>query len=207
MAELDHKYEMRQLRIFQKMVEQGTLSSVSAVPWILTLFFAGLIYRHYRPVHFSPSSRSALAEAELVYKDDHVSHSVFVTFDLDKGVPASNAKLQALFTRSEPVKILVWTTTPWTLTANMGVAVHPELQYVAVRSNVESAAVHGLVIVAKERLEALAEVLGEMEVIAELTGPFDYLLSCILAELDFEPRFRPGRRDIPSYILLSDTSE
>jgi isoleucyl-tRNA synthetase len=98
---LDHDYEMRQLRIFQKMVERG------------------LIYRHYRPVHYSPSSRSALAEAELVYKDDHVSHSVYVTFDLDLQSHVSSVALQNLVAGQTKVQILVWTTTPWTLTANM----------------------------------------------------------------------------------------
>ncbi|PBK70887.1 isoleucyl-tRNA synthetase [Armillaria solidipes] len=84
---LDHGYEMRQLAIFQKMVENG------------------LIYRHYRPVHFSPSSRSALAEAELVYKDNHISHSVY------------SGEKYAKY--SHDIRLLVWTTTPWTLTANM----------------------------------------------------------------------------------------
>ncbi|KAK0232349.1 tRNA synthetases class I-domain-containing protein [Armillaria nabsnona] len=95
---LDHGYEMRQLN--------------------------GLIYRHYRPIHFSPSSRSALAEAELVYKGDHISHSVFVTFNLDA---AQSGERYAKFGRD--IKLLVWTTTPWTLTANMGIAVNPELAY------------------------------------------------------------------------------
>lgn len=128
-----------------------------------------MICRRYRPVHFSPSSRSALAEAELIYKDDHVSHSVFVNFDLDKN-NTKNEKLQALFASvgNEPVKVLVWTTTPWTLTANMGIAVHPDLIYVITRS-----AASEVVIVSKERLEALAEILGEgTEVVAELTGSF-----------------------------------
>ncbi|KAK0445212.1 tRNA synthetases class I-domain-containing protein [Armillaria borealis] len=103
---LDHGYEMRQLAIFQKMVENG------------------LIYRHYRPVHFSPSSRSALAEAELVYKDDHTSHSVYVTFNLHV---AQSGERYAKYGRD--IKLLVWTTTPWTLTANMGIAVNPDLAY------------------------------------------------------------------------------
>ena len=88
---------MRQLQIFKKMVEKG------------------LIYRHYRPVHYSPSSRSALAEAELVYKDEHVSHSVYVTFQLDQDAVRQSSALQGL----EDIQLLVWTTTPWTLTANM----------------------------------------------------------------------------------------
>jgi isoleucyl-tRNA synthetase len=77
----------------------------------------GLIYRHYRPVHYSPSSLSALAEAELSYKDDHVSHSVFVTFDLDKASLSSS--LVPLVSTVPKLQLLVWTTTPWTLTANM----------------------------------------------------------------------------------------
>ncbi|KXN89152.1 Isoleucine--tRNA ligase [Leucoagaricus sp. SymC.cos] len=149
---LDHKYEMYQLGLFQKMVELG------------------YIFRHYRPVHYSPSSRSALAEAELVYKDDHVSRSVFVTFDLKHIANANQsdsegvAKLQALLNKDEPVKLLVWTTTPWTLTANMGIAVNPELHYVVVR------AADGVFVVARERLEALGDMIGDVKVLFELMG-------------------------------------
>lgn len=77
----------------------------------------GLIFRRYRPVHFSPSSRSALAEAELVYKDDHVSHSVFVTFDLNTTEDVTVFQTHRLV--GQAIQLLVWTTTPWTLTANM----------------------------------------------------------------------------------------
>ncbi|KAK0232336.1 tRNA synthetases class I-domain-containing protein, partial [Armillaria nabsnona] len=83
-----------------------------------------LIYRHYQPIHFFPSSRSVLVEAELVYKGDHISHSVFVTFNLDA---AQSGEIYAKF--GCDIKLLVWTTTPWTLIANMGIAVNPELAY------------------------------------------------------------------------------
>ncbi|SJL18208.1 uncharacterized protein ARMOST_21786 [Armillaria ostoyae] len=106
MADWSKETTYRTLAIFQKMVENG------------------LIYRHYRPVRFSPSSRSVLAEEELVYKDDHISHSVYVTFNLDA---AQSGERYAKFGRD--IKLLVWTTTPWTLTANMGIAVKPELAY------------------------------------------------------------------------------
>ncbi len=101
------------------------VSSKSSSPWLkkvdinsiqildTLIYISGLIYRKYRPVHYSPSSHSALAEAELVYKEDHVSHSVYVTFDVDL---MSNPNLQQF---SVPMQLLVWTTTPWTLTANM----------------------------------------------------------------------------------------
>ena len=97
----DRHYEMRQLRIFQKMVAKG------------------LIYRQHRPVHYSPSSRSALAEAELEYVDKHVSHSVYVAFDLDEATVSRIPILKELHSKNTKVQLLVWTTTPWTLTANM----------------------------------------------------------------------------------------
>lgn len=98
----DHDYEIRQLRVFQKMVDRG------------------LIYRHYRPVHYSPSSRSALAEAELVYAQDHVSHSVYVSFELDLASQEEmSVSLRDIVQSQRRVQLLVWTTTPWTLSANM----------------------------------------------------------------------------------------
>lgn len=79
----------------------------------------GLIYRQHRPVHYSPSSRSALAEAELVYNEAHVSHSVYVSFQLDSASEHISDRLRTLLADKENVSMLVWTTTPWTLTANM----------------------------------------------------------------------------------------
>lgn len=98
---IDTEYELRQLEIFKAMVEKG------------------LIYHQHRPVHYSPSSRSALAEAELVYNEAHVSHSVYVSFQLDPAGEHMSDALRALIADKENVSVLVWTTTPWTLTANM----------------------------------------------------------------------------------------
>ncbi|KAG9311700.1 hypothetical protein JVU11DRAFT_7938 [Chiua virens] len=148
---LDHQYEMRQLRIFQKMVSKG------------------LIYRDYRPVYFSPSSRSALAEAELVYRDDHVSHSVYVAIPLESTLESTGSSKLMQIIGQESIRLLVWTTTPWTLSANMGIAVHPDLVYAIVRSPRQS----GLLVVAKDRLSALERVLGsteEVDIVAELPG-------------------------------------
>ena len=133
-------------------------------------FLIGYISRRYRPVHYSPSSRSALAEAELIYKVDHISDSVFVTFDLQsikhdrQANSVGVASLQSLLNGEEPVRLLVWTTTPWTLTANMGIAVNPELHYVVI------SVTSGLFVVAKQRLEALKSVIGELVVLFELMG-------------------------------------
>ncbi|KIY61706.1 isoleucyl-tRNA synthetase [Cylindrobasidium torrendii FP15055 ss-10] len=139
---LDHDYEIRQLNIFKTMVENG------------------MIYRNYRPVHYSPSSRSALAEAELVYKDDHVSHSVYVTFDLDV------ESLPALREFGHSMKLLVWTTTPWTLTANMGVAVHNDLIYTIVKPETSPSSL----IVAKELLSSLEEMLEPYTILGDIQG-------------------------------------
>ena len=106
----DRSYEMRQLCIFQKMVANG------------------LIYRQHRPVYYSPSSRSALAEAELEY-NDHVSESAYVAFDLDTECRITHPELAEAVTKGIMVKFLVWTTTPWTLTANMSIAINQDLLY------------------------------------------------------------------------------
>ena len=97
----DSEYELQQLAVFKAMVERG------------------LIYRQHRPVHYSPSSQSALAEAELVYNDVHVSHSVYISFPLDLSSVETSQKLHTLASGNKSVRLLVWTTTPWTLTANM----------------------------------------------------------------------------------------
>ena len=88
----------------------------------------GLIYRQHRPVHYSPSSQSALAEAELVYNEAHISHSVYVSFALDPTTLSGDSKLGTLLQGRETASLFVWTTTPWTLTANM-VSVNAELSY------------------------------------------------------------------------------
>lgn len=83
-------------------------------------FFIGLIYRHYRPVYYSPASRSALAEAELIYVDNHTSRCVYVSYEckLD-GLSDHFRDIIATHSPHLMVKLLVWTTTPWTLPTNM----------------------------------------------------------------------------------------
>ncbi|KAI0702048.1 isoleucyl-tRNA synthetase [Cerioporus squamosus] len=138
---LDPDYELRQLEIFKAMVEKG------------------LIYRQHRPVHYSPSSRSALAEAELVYNEAHVSHSVYVSFQLDPSSAGMSESLRSLLAGKDNVAMLVWTTTPWTLTANMAIAVNPEMWYRLVSVKDEGGRESALVY-AVERDEALQHVPG-----------------------------------------------
>ena len=82
----------------------------------------GHLSRGYKPVHWCTECSSALAEAEVEYKDKE-SDTIDVAF---KFVDSS------MFGLDKPVSVVIWTTTPWTLPANEAVALHPELDYVLV---------------------------------------------------------------------------
>lgn len=97
---MDPGYEAAQLHLFAKFVERN------------------LVFQDTRPVYWSPSSQTALAEAELEYREDHCSTACFVKLPL-WGRPQTS--------------LLIWTTTPWTLPANQAVGINPTLEYVSVR--------------------------------------------------------------------------
>ncbi len=111
-------------------------------------FEKGAVYRGLKPVYWCADCRTALAEAEVEYHD-HTSHSIYVKFPLD-GDPADLDP--ALAGRS--VSVVIWTTTPWTLPANLAIAVHPDFEYVAVETGGH------VLIVARERLSATLEACG-----------------------------------------------
>ena len=102
---LQHDFERDQIKVFAKMAEKG------------------LIYKGLKPVYWSPSSESALAEAEIEYKDIK-SKAIYFTFRLTDG--------KGLL---ENAKFMVWTTTPWTLPCNLAVAAGPDIEYVVFDSN------------------------------------------------------------------------
>ena len=83
-----------------------------------------LVYRSKKPVYWSIPFETALAEAEIEYKD-HISPSIWVKF----AVPADQAAKFGLPT-DKPLFVVIWTTTPWTIPANLAIAVHPEVDYV-----------------------------------------------------------------------------
>lgn len=113
---MDPAFEIRQLELFLGMVR------------------AGLIYRRYKPVYWSPSSGTALAEAELEYKDNHTSISAYVTFPVASSADGDGAFRQLLGGGfSGQLYAVIWTTTPWTLPANKAIAVHDDLDYVIIR--------------------------------------------------------------------------
>ena len=96
------------------------------------MFLNGYIYRGLKPVHWSPSSRTALAEAELEYPDQHFSKSVYVSFSVEKlnEYIYKSFSQELLISENKKIFILIWTTTPWTLPANEAVAINPKIDYV-----------------------------------------------------------------------------
>jgi len=127
---MDKDFEIQQLRVFQEMVKKG------------------LIFRRYKPVYWSPSSRTALAEAELEYNEDHRSTAAYIKFKITNPSHALAAQLP-----QGDVYAVIWTTTPWTLPANRAIAIMSSLEYSVVR--------HGkdLLVIAKSRLEQLSSIL------------------------------------------------
>ncbi len=91
----------------------------------------GLVYRSKKPVYWSIPFETALAEAEIEYKD-HVSPSIWVKF----AVSADEAARFGL-PADKPLFVVIWTTTPWTLPANLAIAVHPEIEYVVADTGAE----------------------------------------------------------------------
>ncbi|MED2943124.1 isoleucine--tRNA ligase [Bacillus swezeyi] len=122
---LKPEFEAQQIKVFGEMAKKG------------------YIYKGLKPVYWSPSSESALAEAEIEYHDKR-SPSIYVAFDVKDG--------QGVLTNGE--KFIIWTTTPWTIPANLGITVHPELEYSVV------AAGGSRYVVASALVESVANVLG-----------------------------------------------
>ena len=121
----------------------------------------GYVYKGLRPVYWCIHDQTALAEAEVEYKE-HTSPSVYVKFPLKSDPAVIDPALAG-----KNVYIVIWTTTPWTLPANLGITVHPDFDYSAVE--VSDAEVF---IVASDLSSAFAETCGfaEFEEIARFKG-------------------------------------
>jgi isoleucyl-tRNA synthetase len=140
-ATMDFGFEAEILRVFRRLVE------------------GGYIYRGLRPTLWSPTSRTALADTEIVYQD-HVSKSIYVEFAL-KHDP------NRIFEQWPGLKTVIWTTTPWTIPSNLAIAFHPELDYSIVRV----AGREGHYAVAAAMLEQVVAKLGwTAEVVATISG-------------------------------------
>jgi len=117
----------------------------------------GLVYKQLKPIHWSIECETALAEAELEYKDIS-SPSIFVNFPLEEDAIKRLRGLGLVKPEEQHVYLMVWTTTPWTLAANLAVAVHPELDYVILRYEKDGENFASLV--AAERVKAVVEAAG-----------------------------------------------
>ncbi|HCM86643.1 MULTISPECIES: isoleucine--tRNA ligase [Enterococcus] len=130
-------YEAAEIRVFGKMAEKG------------------YIYKGLKPIYWSPSSESSLAEAEVEYKDVK-SPSIFVAFKVKDGKGILDTD----------TSFIIWTTTPWTLPANQGISVNPAYTYIVVEEADKK------YVIAKDLLETVAKELDweDPKVIKEVSG-------------------------------------
>lgn len=130
-------FEAQEIRVFGKMAENG------------------LIYQGNKPVYWSPSSESTLAEAEIEYKDVETP-SIYVAYKAKE----TFGKLPS------DTEFVIWTTTPWTLPASMGISVHPRITYVLVEIGTH----HYLV--AKDLLQSLVGKFewADYQIVQEIQG-------------------------------------
>lgn len=124
---LEKEYEAAQIGVFGEMAKKG------------------YIYKGLKPVYWCPTCETALAEAEIDYADKK-STAIFVKF------PVKDAR--GLFPEEDSY-VVIWTTTPWTIPANVAISVHPEFTYALVRDE------QGYLVVAKEMLPSLRELWGK----------------------------------------------
>ncbi|MGQ9569485.1 MAG: isoleucine--tRNA ligase [Thermodesulfovibrionales bacterium] len=142
----------------------------------------GFVYRGRKPVHWCPSCVTALAEAEVEYADKE-SPSIYVKFEVRNS--ELTEKLPEL--ADKKVFIIIWTTTPWTLPANLALAVHPEIEYIAVKSGSD------IYIIAEGLLKSLREKLRLGDVFLKIKGE---RLEGLVTEHPFIRR--------PSKVILAD---
>ena len=158
---LQPEFEAAQIRLFGDMANKG------------------YIYKGKKPVYWSPSSESALAEAEIEYQDKR-SAAIYVAFQVMDGKNIL-----------EPTDhFVIWTTTPWTLPANLAVSVHPKIEYSAIKTSE-----HGTLIMATALIKSVVEEckIESYEIIANYIG-------AQLEKLDARHPFI----DRPSPLLLAD---
>ncbi|MGI9107273.1 MAG: isoleucine--tRNA ligase [Pyrinomonadaceae bacterium] len=153
---MSNQYEAETARLFGRFVERG------------------YVYKGARPVYWCVYDQTALAEAEVEYKE-HTSPSVYVKFPLANDAAQIDPALAG-----RRVFFLIWTTTPWTLPANLAIAVNPNFEYAAMEHGDE------VYIVASELAEAVAGKCGldAPKIIARFPGAKLDRLECRHAWLD-----------------------
>ena len=147
---MDYKFEANTVREIGKFLANGGL------------------YKGAKPVHWCVSCATALAEAEVEH-EDHTSHSIFVKFKAGEDLTDIDPALTA------ETSVVIWTTTPWTIPANLAVSVGPDLDYVAmhITNNGESENLSNgeILILAEGLVESVLKEIGvEAEAVAHFKG-------------------------------------
>lgn len=158
---LQPEFEARQIEIFGKMAADG------------------LIYQGLKPVYWSPSSESALAEAEVEYQDVK-SPTIYVKFKVKDGKNLLN----------EDDYFVIWTTTPWTIPANLGISVHPRMVYARVKTD------KGNLIVLESLADQLMKEFGIENY--EITDTFKG------AELEYMTAYHPLYPEVESLVMTGE---
>lgn len=176
---MDKEYEALQIKVFRNLVERG------------------FVYRALKPVYWSPSSQTALAEAELEYVDDHVSQAAYVGYSLTEKAREKISELvsssEILHKLSGNIQAVIWTTTPWTIPASMAVAFGRDLEYAILRDKTNG----NCLLVAKDCVKNLEHF--EFEEIFILSGKH---LSGLVARHPFLDREVPF---LESEFVLADS--
>jgi isoleucyl-tRNA synthetase len=130
------------------------------IRFLAAFFRSGNVYKGKKPVYWCTSCRTALAEAEIEYKD-RTSPSIYVRFPMLSDLSAKYPVL-----KGKKVSVLIWTTTPWTLPANLAIAFHPDFEYAAFTANGE------VLLAARRLIPVLRDILGikDSEILVTFPG-------------------------------------
>lgn len=131
---IDASFEAQQVRVFGEINKKG------------------YVYKGLKPVYWCADCETALAEAEVEYAE-HTSHSIYVKFRFTDE-DAKKAYESAGVESGSPLNMVIWTTTPWTLPANLAISVHPDFDYEFVQKDNE------VYLIAKDLLEATVNGVG-----------------------------------------------
>lgn len=159
---LDPEYEAGNVRVFAEMYRRG------------------MIYKGSKPIHWCMRCKTALAEAEIEYGDE-VSNSIYVAFEFVEPP-------QVFAAAGLPVSVLIWTTTPWTLPANVAVTLADNAEYVGVREGGR------VLVVAEELVSQVAEVAGwgSVELASGADGEVARVKGRELSGLRYRQPIHPG---------------
>lgn len=146
---INHTYEEKVIELFGILAEKG------------------YIYRGLKPIHWCPHCETALAEAEIEYEDER-SPSIFVKFKVIDPKTIKVDKKSPVASLKSPVSFVIWTTTPWTLPANVAIAAHSDYEYVFLKVDGE------VYIIAESLMEDFINRLGieKHKVIDKTKGKF-----------------------------------